>query len=218
MNTIEYTTIDKSTWGPGPWQDEPDKIQYVDEATGLPCLIVRNGKEIGALCGYVGVLPGHPLHGKRDIKHTMESMKQHIEYFGKLAKQEPTRELMEDPDVNEALSAVLVPEPTYDERLHELDVHGGVTFTGKCQPNCEDHGVCHTVEDGEEDDVAWIGFDCCHAGDFSPGMHATLNRLGGYNPLLHDGDTYKTIGFVREEIRSLAEQLANMVPTKLLTE
>jgi hypothetical protein len=62
MKTIDYHTRDKSTWGPGPWRTEPDKTQWQDEATGLPCLIVRNG--MGALCGYVGVPAGHPAHGK----------------------------------------------------------------------------------------------------------------------------------------------------------
>ncbi len=47
---------------PGPWRDEPTKAQWVDAATGLPCLIVRN--HIGALCGYAGVSRDHPLHGK----------------------------------------------------------------------------------------------------------------------------------------------------------
>jgi hypothetical protein len=45
----------------GPWDDEPDKAQWVDPATGLDCLVVRN--RMGALCGYVGVPPGHPWHG-----------------------------------------------------------------------------------------------------------------------------------------------------------
>jgi hypothetical protein len=63
MEKIEYTTIDKSSWPRGPWDDEPDKVQWPDAATGLPCLIVRS--PFGALCGYVGVPPGHPLHGKR---------------------------------------------------------------------------------------------------------------------------------------------------------
>jgi len=45
----------------GPWSDEPSKMQWVDRATGMPCLIVRN--HLGALCGYAGVAPGHPLHG-----------------------------------------------------------------------------------------------------------------------------------------------------------
>jgi len=58
METIEYRTMDKSGWGPGPWMNEPDKKQWNDHATGLPCLIVRNA--LGALCGYVGVSKSHP--------------------------------------------------------------------------------------------------------------------------------------------------------------
>ena len=61
MQTIEYITQDKSEWGEGPWNNEPDKIQWLDKNTELPCLIVRNRG--GALCGYVGVSPSHPLHG-----------------------------------------------------------------------------------------------------------------------------------------------------------
>jgi hypothetical protein len=61
MNDIEYRTVDKSEWERGPWDNEPDKIQWTDEATGLPCLIVRGPS--GALCGYAGVAEGHPLFG-----------------------------------------------------------------------------------------------------------------------------------------------------------
>jgi len=56
-----YQTIDKSRWPRGPWDAEPDKAVWVDEATGLDCMIVRG--PLGALCGYVGVPPEHPLHG-----------------------------------------------------------------------------------------------------------------------------------------------------------
>jgi hypothetical protein len=45
----------------GPWQHEPDKVQWVDEVSDLDCLILRN--RFGALCGYVGLPPGHPWHG-----------------------------------------------------------------------------------------------------------------------------------------------------------
>lgn len=48
-------------WDDGPWWDEPDKMQWVDEETDLDCLIVRN--RLGALCGYVGVPEGHPYFG-----------------------------------------------------------------------------------------------------------------------------------------------------------
>lgn len=57
-----YHAIDKNGWGDGPWQGEPDKAQFTDPATGLPCLAVRHPSS-GHWCGYVGVAPGHPLHG-----------------------------------------------------------------------------------------------------------------------------------------------------------
>ena len=45
----------------GPWQDEPDKLAWVDSATGLPCLILRARN--GTLSGYVAVNAEHPLFG-----------------------------------------------------------------------------------------------------------------------------------------------------------
>lgn len=51
----------KKKWAAGPWQEEPDRVEWRSRS-GLPCLIVRN--HLGALCGYVGVPPGHPLHGQ----------------------------------------------------------------------------------------------------------------------------------------------------------
>lgn len=62
METKEYRTVDKSEWPRGVWDAEPDKMQWPDPATGLPCLVVRGPS--GALCGYVGVPAGHPLFGK----------------------------------------------------------------------------------------------------------------------------------------------------------
>lgn len=56
--------MDKSAWGDGPWQIEPDDLAYTDEATGLPCRIIRVDFS-GTLCGYVGVGKTHPWHGKR---------------------------------------------------------------------------------------------------------------------------------------------------------
>lgn len=62
MDTKTWTFVDRSAWGPGPWQEEPaDKMQWVDAATGLPCLAVRG--PFGAWCGYVGMTPDHPLYG-----------------------------------------------------------------------------------------------------------------------------------------------------------
>lgn len=63
MQTLEYKFVDKGKWGSGPWDDEPDKRQWQDPATGFPCLIVR-AEGTGALCGYVGVPKGHRWHRK----------------------------------------------------------------------------------------------------------------------------------------------------------
>jgi hypothetical protein len=57
-----WNTADKAEWDEGPWQAEPDKIHWVDPHTNYDCLMVRN--EMGAWCGYVGIPPGHPWHGK----------------------------------------------------------------------------------------------------------------------------------------------------------
>lgn len=63
MEPQESKHLDKQTWGPGPWQDEPDRVEWRTENTPrLACLIVRSPS--GALCGYVGVPEGHPWHGK----------------------------------------------------------------------------------------------------------------------------------------------------------
>jgi hypothetical protein len=62
MQELQWTFRDRTGWGSGPWDDEPDKMQWTDAATGLPCMIHRN--QFGAWCGYVGVGPTHPAHGK----------------------------------------------------------------------------------------------------------------------------------------------------------
>lgn len=58
---IEYHFVDKTAWGPGPWQDEPDKCQWIDPSTDLDCLAVRHPR-YGHWCGYVGVPEGHPAY------------------------------------------------------------------------------------------------------------------------------------------------------------
>jgi len=57
MESKSWTWVGKSQWPRGEWDDEPDKMQWLDKDSGLPCLILRGPS--GALCGYVGVAPGH---------------------------------------------------------------------------------------------------------------------------------------------------------------
>ena len=63
METIEYKdVIDKANWPRGEWDSEPDKKQWLDPISGLPCMIKRN--RMGVWCGYVGLSEGHKYHGE----------------------------------------------------------------------------------------------------------------------------------------------------------
>ena len=59
QEVVSYAN-NKASWGPGPWWDEPDRVEF--RHAGLVCLIVRNTR-LGNLCGYVAVPPEHPLYG-----------------------------------------------------------------------------------------------------------------------------------------------------------
>jgi hypothetical protein len=149
--------VDKSAWGEGPWQSEPDRLEWKDEKTGLPCLIVRTGN--GHLCGYVAVPPGHPLHG-------------------------------------------LGYDACYDKA--DINVHGGLTYAEACQGK-----ICHVPEPGEPDNVWWIGFDCAHSGDLSPGPRALLRQRGLPIASYEWNDQYRTVEYVKQECKKLASQVMN---------
>lgn len=183
--------MDKSAWGPGPWQDEPDRIEWRDEATGLPCLIVRNPG--GALCGYAAVAPGHPLHGKSYGDEVPELCALHTERLGKPLGEQPGLGLM---------IAMLSGSAETPTMTSAIDVHGGVTYTDRCQAGGK---ICHVAQPGEPEDVWWIGFDCAHAGDVTPS-----HRSRGY-PRFDSYESYRTVDYVRAEVTSLASQLARVV-------
>lgn len=55
---------ERDGWGEGPWDEEPDLVEWRNRALpGLALLVVRS-HTTGGLCGYAGVPPGHPMHGK----------------------------------------------------------------------------------------------------------------------------------------------------------
>lgn len=56
--SLEERTILKMRWGPGPWREEPDRLEWWCQ--GMPCLVLRGG--LGQLNGYVGVPVGHPWY------------------------------------------------------------------------------------------------------------------------------------------------------------
>lgn len=215
METKEYRTYDKTDWGRGEWQSEPDKMQFVDEATGLPCLIVRTS--LGHLCGYVGVAPGHPWHGKgyddaigacnkncTDDYHSGHRIGSCISVHGGLTFADACRP-HEEADYQKFMASMdrsreeakRYPKGDAARRLKEW---GDIKDFAAWKERCEQTGICHLPAPGEPEHVWWFGFDCAHFGDCSPGMDT---KYGG----LRDG-SYKTVNYVKRECQELAQQLA----------
>lgn len=134
----------KESWGQGPWVSEPDKVQWLDEASGLPCLIVRG--PMGALCGYVGVPEGHPFFKKKygdcarvDAKpRGRDKMVEDLE-AGFDAKLPNSKESVKFPKMPKSMTKHMEEELTCGESYcpHTAEsmctVHGGITFSGLCQ-------------------------------------------------------------------------------------
>jgi len=143
--------IDKTGWGEGPWNSEPDRLDF--HHAGFPCLALRNHS--GNWCGYVG-LPAAHVYYRKD--------------YGSL----------------------------------DLDVHGGLTYAGECSGH-----ICHVAEEGTDDMVWWLGFDCGHYCDYAPGIAKHFRSHGLPGNIFDRGD-YKTLEYVRGEIENLAVQLSQV--------
>ncbi len=185
--------VEKLAWGEGPWKEEPDKMQYADEDTGYPCLIVRNRRS-GNLCGYVGVPPEHIWHGK-NYSDTVPIPE------GFMDRKMDDRTAMIPLICNSA--NVAKGKVSIDLAL---DVHGGITFSDEYRESDSGDpstGIYYLPEEDEEVDIWWFGFDCAHAGDLSPGMMYHMPAFLG----LEEG-VYRTVEYVQKEIQGLAKQLA----------
>lgn len=199
MQTIEYRHADKSTWGRGPWLTEPDKKQWQDQATGVPCLAVRNHS--GAWCGYVGVPPGHPAHGK-DYDSVDVEVHGGLTFADKCADASPDSWARLQKRLRDAVSeARQYPKGDAAQLIQRCTAAGQDydTFVEYVRA----HHICHLPEPGEPDDVWWFGFDCAHFGDCSP----------AYDNLLRDGE-YRTLEYVEHEVGALARQLAALAPRR----
>lgn len=250
MQTREWKdVVDKSEWSRGRWNDEPDKKQWLDEVTGLPCLIVRG--PMGSWCGYVGIEPSHPLYGKK--------------YSYCLPNNEQTKKMLDRPFGNGGVIPFFLQalSENSDESISLdvlLDVHGGITFSDTCvnitfnrwknlrakrrvrkkmsrphpigdsarwlrdwgkelesfpawREKMHARSICHITDGTADDKVWWFGFDCLHAGDYSPQMHATSRMLDRIMPRpeplvdIYAGEQYRDVAYVTAETIKLATQL-----------
>lgn len=193
----------KSKWGPGPWQDEPDALDWRDEATGFACAIRRNLMLTGSLCGYVGVPPGHALHGWS--YHDDVPLRAEFEEPGKFGAVDMFFYALSGEYEHGTIPLGLA-----------LKAHGGINWSGALP------------DDSDASGRWWFGFDCGHAGDYSPGIHAlskrshikddTTRAFAEYDKHLGLGAptpwgepiTYRTVDYVKAECAALAMQLAQL--------
>jgi len=60
QETHSECKVDRTGWPSGPWDSEPDRLDFIH--AGFSCLLLRS--HVGAWCGYVGVPETHPAFGK----------------------------------------------------------------------------------------------------------------------------------------------------------
>jgi hypothetical protein len=125
----------------GPWLGEADKVSWVDPATSLECIMLRDHPR-GFLSGYVGVPEGHPLFG---WDHEAVPADLGIEVHGGL-----TYSCICDDGPSPALRLI-----REFRRICHVVV-GAVPLTNATE---------HRVGEGQW----WFGFDCDHLYDVVPG-------------------------------------------------
>lgn len=168
----------------GPWNDEADKVAWVDEGTGLGCIILR--QEDGTLSGYVGIDPEHPL-------------------FGFDAAAVPL-------GVSSAVHGGITYGRECELNRTELRAKGNprqerytvchVTRTRWVQ----DYEKVQTTQDEfEHADLWWLGFDTNHAGDLVPNDPYHTPRRS---------DVYRDQAYVYENCVALAKRLKEVADRK----
>lgn len=154
-----------------PWLSEPNREQFPHN--NYACVILRG--PVGALCGYVGVLPEHPLYGK--------GYDHRIFVLPSWGKQPIGKRGVIPLILNAGNKDGTVSIDCY------FNVHGGITYAANRAPD-EDSSVRW-----------WFGFDCSHCDDLCPGLEKFMPPFPG------ETRVYRDIEYVRQECRSLADQL-----------
>src|SRR5262245_60987736 len=72
----QYGLVEREGWGEGPWEMEPDRVEWTDKGSGLRCLIIRH-PEHGQLNGYVCIGEGHPAYHKHYNNSVLDEVMVH---------------------------------------------------------------------------------------------------------------------------------------------
>ncbi len=139
---------------------------------GWDCHVLRQ-RSLGHLCGYVRLPETHILHGVGYDSEVPAKLQ--------MAMEEVLKGPIGSRSVLDTFFLAMGGKPRAGMLI---DVHGSVTFAG------------------QRDDGFWWGFDCGHAGDFSP---ETYRRYGW-----GEGEVYRDLPFVRAQCESMVNQLIQL--------
>lgn len=176
-----YRNPDRRPSESGPWDAEADKIAWIDEASGLACIILRQTD--GTLSGYAAVGPDHPV-------------------FGFEAEALPV-------DLATSVHGSITYARTCEDNRFERQAHGKprqerytVCHTTYVRTVQEYRTVQTTRNEFEHEDLWWFGFHTNGVGDLVP-----KPRLGS-SP--RKGAVYRDQSFVYANVIELARRLRGM--------
>lgn len=156
---------------------------------GFPAVVIMTGT--GHRCGYVGVPPGHPLHG--------------VEYNELTLALPPPKP---DTPVGDrgvmTLFAVAMKEELSTSPEVVFDVHGSLTFS---KANHEGYPAA------EPDDLWWFGYDCAHSQD-APSPEYLAQQRERYPDKPYMWATYGGIHRSQEYCEACCEYLAVQILTR----
>lgn len=161
----------------GPWDEEGDKVAWVDEQTGLGCIMLR--QKNGTLSGYVGIGPDHPL-------------------FGFTADAVPV-------DIANCVHGGVTYGKECEVNRFAREEYGTprkerytVCHTPLTRVVRNYRTVQTTKNKFEHEEIWWLGFDTDHVGDLVP---------KGSNLRPKKGDVYRNQAYVYDECIAFARRL-----------
>lgn len=188
----EWPSGGSDQWGEGAWEDEPDKVQWIDGESGLHCIILRAGVD-GSLNGYVAVHEGHPCHG-HDLGHRRPLVDE--DEFGPAIWAEGEEPDSRGPGCRSSCLG------------QDIELHNALNFAGpSVDPVDQDEEGRSRCLAGDITSGShwWFGFDNGHAGDGTPAMHRA-SIAGAWS----NNWPYRDVVFVGRECVKLARQLAEI--------
>lgn len=175
-----YHNPERKPSGDGPWNDEADKVGWVDQETGLACIMLR--QENGTISGYVGVSPEHPLFG----------------FAADAVPVDISNDVHGGVTYGKACEVNRFARRAHGKPCKERYTVCHVTRTRLVQ---EYRTVQTTSDEFDHEDLWWLGFDTDHAGDLVPKGHLDKRHRGG---------VYRDQSFVYGQCLALARRLRSV--------